>query len=209
MLEYPKVFLYGRTPSARGPSATFKRVKLYDIDPGSECPEIVRAIIEIPKNSANKYEYDGELNMFRLDRALYSPMHYPGDYGFIPGTLADDGDPLDVLTLVDEPSFTGCIMEVRPVGVLYMVDEKENDQKLLAVPNKNPRFDSIHTMDQVFPHVRREIEHFFSIYKELQGGNTNIKGWGGPQETRKLITKCRQAYLEHRAQNADVVDQRT
>ncbi len=177
-------------------------MKLYDIDPGQDCPEVVRAIIEIPKNSANKYEYDGELNIFRLDRALYSPMHYPGDYGFIPGTLADDGDPLDVLTLVDEPSFTGCLMEVRPVGVLYMVDEKENDQKLLAVPNKNPRFDSIHTMDQVFPHVRREIEHFFSIYKELQGGNTTIKGWGGPPETRKLITKCRQAYLEYRSQEA-------
>lgn len=177
-------------------------MKLYDIDPGPEAPELVRAIIEIPKNSANKYEYDGELNMFRLDRALYSPMHYPGDYGFIPGTLAEDGDPLDVLTLVDEPSFTGCIMEVRPVGVLYMVDEKENDQKLLAVPNRNPRFDSIHTMDQVFPHVRREIEHFFSIYKELQGGNTTIKGWGGPAETRKLIVKCREAYLDYRFRQA-------
>jgi inorganic pyrophosphatase len=188
---------------ARGPDLAsncyIERVKLYDIDPGPECPELVRAIIEIPKNSANKYEYDGELNMFRLDRALYSPMHYPGDYGFIPGTLADDGDPLDVLTLVDEPSFTGCIMEVRPVGVLYMVDEKENDQKLLAVPNRNPRFDSIRTMDEVFPHVRREIEHFFSIYKELQGGNTKIHGWGGPPETHKLILKSRQAYLDHRA----------
>ena len=177
-------------------------VKLYDIDPGPECPELVRVIIEIPKNSANKYEYDGKLNLFRLDRALYSPMHYPGDYGFVPGTLAEDGDPLDVLTLVDEPSFTGCMMEVRPVGVLYMVDQKENDQKLLAVPNRNPRFDSIHTMDQVFPHVRREIEHFFSIYKELQGANTTIKGWGGPPETRKLIMKSRQDYLDNRSRQA-------
>ncbi len=180
-------------------------MKLYDIDPGPESPELVRAIIEIPKNSANKYEYDGELNMFRLDRALYSPMHYPGDYGFIPGTLAEDGDPLDVLTLVDEPSFTGCIMEVRPVGVLYMVDEKENDQKLLAVPNRNPRFDSIHTMDQVFPHIRREIEHFFSIYKELQGANTTMNGWGGPPETRKLIMKCRQTYLDTRSKQVPEV----
>jgi inorganic pyrophosphatase len=106
---------------------------------------------------------------------------------------------------VDEPSFTGCIMDVRPVGVLYMVDEKENDQKLLAVPNRNPRFDSIHTMDQVFPHVRREIEHFFSIYKELQGGNTKIHGWGGPPETRKLIISCRKAYLEHRSKQATEV----
>jgi len=153
-------------------------------------------IVEIPKGSANKFEYDGKLNVFRLDRALYSPMHYPGDYGFIPGTLAEDHDPLDVLTLVNEPSFTGCLIEVRPVGVLYMVDKEERDQKIFAVPNNNPRFDSIHTIDQVFPHVRREIEHFFSIYKELQGTKTRMEGWGGPKEARKLIVDFRNAYLE-------------
>ena len=92
-------------------------MKLYDLDPGPETPEVVRMIVEIPKNSANKYEYDGNLGVFRLDRALYSPMHYPGDYGFIPGTLAEDNDPLDVLTLVEEPSFPGCLIEVRPVGL--------------------------------------------------------------------------------------------
>ncbi len=106
---------------------------LYDIEPGPACPEVVRAIVEIPKNSANKYEYDGKLGVFRLDRALYSPMHYPGDYGFIPGTLGDDNDPLDVLILVDQPTFTGCLMDVRPIGVLHMVDTKQNDQKILAV----------------------------------------------------------------------------
>lgn len=173
-------------------------MKLYDIDPGPECPEVVRAIVEIPKNSANKYEYNAELGVFRLDRALYSPMHYPGDYGFIPGTLGEDGDPLDVLILVDEPSFTGCLMEVRPVGLLHMVDQREKDQKILAVPNHNPRFDSIHTMDQVFPHTRKEIEYFFSIYKELQGAKTEMKGWSGPPEARKMITQSRQAYLEKR-----------
>jgi inorganic pyrophosphatase len=181
------------------PSATLKfAVKLYDLDPGSDSPEIVRAIIEIPKNSVNKYEYDGELDLFRLDRALYSPMHYPGDYGFIPGTLADDGDPLDILVLVDEASFTGCLMEARPVGVLHMVDGSENDEKILAIPTRNPRFENIHTMDQVFPHVRREIEHFFSIYKELQGAQMTMKGWGGPREARKVITDTRQAYLDNR-----------
>jgi len=171
-------------------------VKLYDIDPGPETPEVVRMIVEIPKNSANKFEYDGNLGVFRLDRALYSPMHYPGDYGFIPGTLAEDRDPLDVLALVTEPSFTGCLIEVRPVGVLYMVDKEEHDQKILAVPNNNPRYDSIHTMDQIFPHVRREIEHFFSIYKELQGTKTRMEGWGGPKEARKLIVDSRNVYLE-------------
>lgn len=171
-------------------------MRLYDIDPGPETPEVVRMIVEIPKGSGNKFEYDGNLGVFRLDRALYSPMHYPGDYGFIPGTLAEDHDPLDVLTLVNEPSFTGCLIEVRPVGVLYMVDKEEHDQKIMAVPNNNPRFDSIHTIDQVFPHVRREIEHFFSIYKELQGTKTRMEGWGGPKEARKLIVDFRNAYLE-------------
>src|SRR5579859_3824123 len=89
---------------------------LYDMDPGPDSPEIVRMIVEIPKNSSNKYEYDGKLGVFRLDRTLYSPLHYPGDYGFIPGTLAEDGDPLDVLVLTDEPTFTGCMLEARPVG---------------------------------------------------------------------------------------------
>jgi inorganic pyrophosphatase len=156
-------------------------------------------IVEIPKNSPNKYEYDGQLGVFRLDRALYSPMHYPGDYGFIPGTLADDGDPMDVLALVQEPSFPGCLIEVRPVGILNMVDQQEQDQKILAVPNRNPRYDQIHTMDQIFPHVRREIEHFFTIYKELEGRVTRMEGWGGPPEARRAITESRAAYLNRQA----------
>ena len=125
-------------------------------------------------------------------------MHYPGDYGFIPGTLAEDNDPLDVLVLVSEPSFTGCLIEVRPVGILHMVDKEENDQKILAVPNRNPRYDSIHTIDQIFPHVRREIEHFFTIYKELQGSKTRMEGWDGPREARKTILESRQAYLDNK-----------
>ena len=180
-------------------------MKLYDIDPGPDSPEVVRAIIEIPKNSANKYEYDGDLGVFRLDRALYSPMHYPGDYGFIPGTLAEDGDPLDIIIMVDQPSFTGCLMEARPVGLLHMVDQKESDQKILAVPNRNPRFDSIHTIDQVFPHVLREIEYFFSIYKELQGVKTQMKGWSGPRDARRVVTDSRQAYLVRKGREPESV----
>src|SRR5260370_4807577 len=156
-------------------------MSVYDMDPGKDWPEIVRMIVEIPKNSANKYEYDGTLGVFRLDRALYSAVHYPGDYGFIPGTLAEDHDPMDVLTLVGEASFTGCLIEVRPVGILNMVDAEEGDQKILAVPTRNPRYDQIHTMDQIFSHVRREIEHFFTIYKELEGRVTTMEGWGGPR----------------------------
>jgi inorganic pyrophosphatase len=169
---------------------------LYDLDPGPECPVIVRMIVEIPRNSGNKYEYDGKLGVFRLDRALYSPMHYPGDYGFIPGTVAEDEDPLDVLTLVDEPSHPGILIYVRPVGVLEMVDQEEPDQKILAVPNRNPRFDQIQDIEQVFPHTLREIEHFFNIYKELEAKVTKIRGWRGAQEARELIRRTREAYLQ-------------
>lgn len=155
-------------------------------------------IVEIPKNSANKYEYDSKLGLFRLDRPLYSPLHYPGDYGFVPGTLADDGDPLDVLVLMSEPSFTGCMIEVRPLGVLAMTDSEDHDEKVLAVPWSSPRYESIHTVDQVWPHLRREIEHFFTIYKELEGKETRIAGWSGPVEARKLIVSSREAYLQSR-----------
>src|SRR5260370_41765971 len=131
--------VYNSTGAAAICYAERVRASLYDIDPGPDCPEIVRMIVEIPKNSANKYEYDGKLGVFRLDRALYSPVHYPGDYGFIPGTLGSDGDPLDVLALVEEPSFTGCMVEVRPLGVLNLIDQNLRDEKIIAAPNRNPR----------------------------------------------------------------------
>ena len=169
---------------------------LYDIEPGDESPEVVRMIVEIPMGSANKYEYDEEFGLFRLDRSLYASVHYPGDYGFIPGTLAEDHDPLDILVLVSNPSITGCLMMVRPVGILNMTDSSERDQKILAVPTRNPRFEQIHTIDQVFPHTRREIEHFFTIYKELEGKRTVMEGWGGPKEARKAILESRQSYME-------------
>lgn len=152
-------------------------------------------IVEIPKNSRNKYEYDKELGIFRLDRFLYSPMHYPGDYGFIPGTLGEDGDPLDVLTVVEEPSFSGCMIEVRPVGLLRMIDRSQRDQKVLAVPQRNPLYDGINTAKQLFPHLRREIEHFFTIYKELEHKKTRILGWSSAAEAHKIIMASRKRYL--------------
>lgn len=175
---------------------------LYAMEPGPDSPEVVRAIIEIPKDSSNKYEYDVKLGVFRLDRALYSPVHYPGDYGVVPGTLAEDNDPLDVLVLVDQPSFTGCLIEVRPVGVLNMVDSEEMDQKIISVPTKNPRYDQIYTIDQIFSHVRREIEHFFSIYKELEGKHPRMQGWGDPREARRAILESRERYLAKYASDA-------
>jgi inorganic pyrophosphatase len=167
---------------------------LYDLDPGPGCPEAVRMIVEIPKNSGNKYEYDGKLGVFRLDRPLYSPMHYPGDYGFIPGTLAEDGDPLDVLTLVEEPSFTGCLIEVRPVGLLDMVDQDQPDQKILAVPVRSPLYKEVTVIDHVTRHTLREIEHFFTIYKELEHKRTEMRGWKGACAAFDTVRKSRERY---------------
>jgi inorganic pyrophosphatase len=168
---------------------------LYDLDPGPAFPEVVAHGGRDPKGSSNKYEYDAELGAFRLDRVLYSPVHSPGDYGFIPGTLASDGNPMDVLALVEEPSFSGCVVEVRPVGVLNMVDQQQKDQKIVAVLNRDPRYQQVHTLDQIFPHLRREIEHFFNIYKELEGRETSTLGWGDPMEARNVIAESRKAYL--------------
>ena len=173
---------------------------LYEIDPGEKCPEIVRMIVEIPKNSSNKYEYDSKLGVFRLDRPLYSPLDYSGDYGFVPGTLAEDGDPLDVLTLVDDASFPGVMISVRPVGVLVMIDQGKPDEKILAVPERNPRFDQIHDVGDVPPHNRREIEHFFTIYKELEGKATEVGDWSGASRAHELIRQARERYLQNRGE---------
>jgi inorganic pyrophosphatase len=100
-----------------------------------------------------------------------------------------------VLVLVEEPSFSGCLIEVRPIGIMDMIDQDQTDQKILAVPNRNPRYDEIHTMDQIFIHVRREIEHFFTIYKELEGRTTTTLGWKGPAEARRVIVEARKSYL--------------
>jgi inorganic pyrophosphatase len=140
-----------------------------------------------------------ELGIFRLDRALYSPVDYPGDYGFIPGTRSADGDPLDVLALAEEPSFSGCMVEVRPIGILNMIDQQKTDRKVLGVPNGNPRYDQVQDMDQIFTLVRREIEHSFTIYKELEGRATTTLGWKEVDQARKVILDCRNTYLKGKA----------
>src|SRR5437588_4724128 len=145
-----------------------------EIPTGETYPEIVNAIIEIPLQSSNKFEYDKKLHVFRLDRTLHSPVHYPDDYGFIPSTLGLDNDPLDVLVLVEAPSFPGCLMEVRPIGVLEMVDQGKKDEKILAVAESDPLYRDVKDFSQTFPHKSREIEHFFSIYKVLERKNTEI-----------------------------------
>lgn len=169
--------------------------RLSAIDPGPGSPEVVRMIVKIPKNSANKYEYDVVLGVFKLDRALYSPIHYPGDYGFIPGTAAEDGDPIDILALVEQPSFPGCMIDVRVIGLLNMEEEVASDRKILAVPLRNPRYDQIRTIDEVPAHIRKEIEHFFRIYKELEGKVVRLHGWQGPDAAHEAVLKSRERYL--------------
>jgi len=156
---------------------------------GNGAPNLVNAVIEIPRDSVNKYEYDKQLHVFRLDRTLFSPVHYPGDYGFIPHTLGLDGDPLDVLVLVEAPSFPGCLMEVRPIGVLRMVDQGEGDEKILAVAESDPLYREVKDFSGVFEHTLREIEHFFAIYKKLEGKKTEISGWDGVETARKIIAE--------------------
>jgi inorganic pyrophosphatase len=154
---------------------------------GEKAPHRVNAVIEIPKDSVNKYEYDKQLHVFKLDRTLFSPVHYPGDYGFIPCTLGQDGDPLDVLVLVEAPSFPGCLIEVRPIGVLEMVDQGKKDEKILAVAESDPLYKDVHDYSQVFSHKAKEIEHFFSIYKALEGKNTEMSGWADSDAARKIV----------------------
>ena len=164
---------------------------------GERAPDEVNAVIEIPRGQTNKYEYDKQLHVFRLDRNLYSPVHYPGDYGFIPSTLSDDGDPLDVLVLVDAPSFTGCVMTVRPIGVLLMVDQGREDEKILAVGTNNPIYKDVRDYGELYPHVLLEIEHFFTIYKELEAKTTRITGWNDAAEAREIVRECNARFAKN------------
>ncbi len=163
---------------------------------GEKAPEIANVVIEIPLESVNKYEYDKKLNVFRLDRNLYSPVHFPGDYGFFPSTLSLDGDPLDVLVLVDEPSFAGCVMEVRPIGVLNLLDQGTPDEKILAVGKNNPRYKDVWNYSEIYPHMLREITHFFAIYKDLEGKRVETKGWEDARHARSAIMESQKRFQE-------------
>ncbi len=155
---------------------------------------IVEALIEIPAGSQNKYEFDKEKGVLRLDRVLYSPVHYPTDYGYIDETLEEDGDPIDILVLVTNPTVPGCIIDCRVIGVLSMADDKGVDNKLLGVPVKDPRFADFHDLDDVPKHVLREIEHFFRTYKDLEGKVTDIQGWKGAAEAAETLARAKANY---------------
>lgn len=156
-------------------------------------------LIEIPKGSRNKYEYDFKLKKVLYDRMIFSSMMYPADYGFVPETLALDGDALDVLVLVTEPTFPGCVMEVKPIGVFHMEDEKGPDEKVICVPVSDPIWNRVNDLSELNPHLIKEIEHFFQVYKDLEKKKVSIGGWGDNQEAKEIVAKC-----VNRFQDSDV-----
>lgn len=160
-------------------------------------------LIEIPKGSRNKYEYDFKLKKIRFDRMLFSSMMYPADYGFVPETLALDGDPLDVLVLGHEPSFPMCVMEVKPIGVFHMTDEKGPDEKIICVPVSDPIWNTRKDIFDLNPHRLKEIEHFFQVYKDLEKKKVAVGGWGDASESERIYKDCVERYnnSEHKKTN--------
>ncbi len=150
----------------------------------------IEVTVEIPQGSRNKYEYDHVRHRFVLDRVLFSSVHYPCDYGFIEGSLAEDGDPLDVLVVIAEPTFPGCVVRARPIGVLDMADEKGHDYKILAVAHDDPRWERVRALEDISPHRLLEIENFFQTYKTLEKRQTDVRGWLGVDDAWRIISEA-------------------
>jgi inorganic pyrophosphatase len=157
-------------------------------------PDLIEVVVEIPRGSRNKYELDKERGVLVLDRVLYSSVHYPTDYGFVTGTLALDGDALDALVVVNEPTFPGCHIIARPIGVLGMRDEKGPDQKILAVPVGDPRFADIRDLSGIGQHWLLEIENFFQTYKALEPKWTEVVGWVDVDVAQRVIQEARKLH---------------
>jgi inorganic pyrophosphatase len=160
--------------------------------------EAVVCYVEIPKGSRNKYEWDEKLGAIKLDRLLFSSIVYPMDYGFIPETLAEDGDELDVLVCVSEATFPGCVIEAKPIALFKMADEKGSDHKILCVPTEDPSWSSLETLEDLPKSLADEITHFFSVYKDLEQKNTSVEGWFSREDAWEEIEASRE---RHRAQS--------
>jgi inorganic pyrophosphatase len=161
---------------------------------GPNPPDVLYCVVEVPKQGSLKFEFDEEHEIFRLDRVLHSPLFYPCDYGFIPKTRSDDGDHLDVLVAVTQPSFCGAVMPVRPVGLLKMTDEKGQDFKILAVPEGDPRFKQVQSLKDLGEHIPLEIGHFFQIYKTLEKKKVTIGGWSDVDEAKAEVLRSIKMY---------------
>lgn len=168
----------------------------HNLKSGPKPPEIVYAVIEVPKGSRNKYEYSKTAGVIKLDRVLYSPLHYPGDYGFIPQTYFEDDDPMDILVMMNEATFPGCVVEARVLAILKMIDKGEADYKVLAVPATDPNFEHIKTYDDLPKHFLNEVKHFFMTYKQLEGVEVDNLGWDGTEATREIVLKSMKMYQD-------------
>ena len=164
----------------------------HDLESGSV--DNLNVIVEIPRGSQNKYEYDKKTKLFKLDRVLFSPLHYPGDYGFVPQTLCEDGDPLDALVLVNHHTFPGMLIHARPIGLLRMIDGGERDDKILCVPVHDVRFKHVKDVRQLAKPILNEISHFFQVYKELEGKKVEIVGWKSLRITENSIKNSFELY---------------
>ncbi|MDP3958417.1 MAG: inorganic diphosphatase [bacterium] len=164
----------------------------HEIPPGDK--KSLNVVIEIPKLSRVKYELDKKTGLIIFDRVLYSPMHYPANYGFVPQTLWDDGDPLDVLVLGHEPLVPGCLVKARPIGVLPMNDSGEDDAKVLAVPEKDPRYAHVTDLAHIEPHFLEEVRHFFATYKDLQKKKVTVGDWQNAESAMRDAEKAIEKY---------------
>jgi len=162
--------------------------------PAQPKPGIINVLIEIPGGSKNKYEFDKDMNAFALDRVLFASVKYPYDYGFVPNTLADDGDPLDGMVMMDEPTFAGCVIAARPIGMLLMIDGGDRDEKILCVPAEDPRYNEVKSIKDIAPHRLEEIAEFFRTYKNLEKKVTEIQGWKDVDAVNPLVEECIKAF---------------
>ena len=159
----------------------------------SPSPGLVNIVVEIPAGSRNKYEYFSEAGIMALDRVLHSSVRYPFDYGFVPNTLAEDGAPLDAMVIMEEPTFAGCLIKARPIGVLDMHDSGAYDGKLLCIPNADPRKKSINSIRQIAHSQLEEVSEFFRTYKSLEGRVVVIDGWQDIEAVDELLKSCIEA----------------
>ena len=166
-------------------------MSLLDVPIGDKAPLIFNSVIEIPKGSTNKYELDKSTGLIKLDRVLHSPIFYPFDYGFIPQTQGRDGDHLDVLVMLAHPTFPGCIVEARAIGVLLMRDEKGEDEKVLAVATRDPRFNNRKSIKDLNEHTLKEVNHFFTVYKALEEKAVKVLGWKDVNTAVEVIERYR------------------
>ena len=175
-----------------------------DLPIGDAAPRIVNAVVEIPKGSSNKVEFKVELNAFVVDRVLFSPLYYPTEYGWVAGTMSEDGDPLDILVFTTQPTFTGCVLIARPLGLLEMIDEEGEDTKVVAVHDRDPRYSSVNNLVEVGEHRMKEIEHFFRVYKDLESKPVEVKCWtDDARRAQDLIMQCHERYRAGRSAKND------